>query len=104
MLLGCIEDLIPLGEQTPLKRMARLEQNNKNVMTDSHFPETFIGYSRGAENREPQEAILAEETALPSLSEWYKLLVKESNQVFLAEYLLRNFDTHPPIPNAALNQ
>ncbi len=103
-LLACIEDLIPLVEQTPLKRIDRLEQHDASLMTENHFPEEFVGYRGAADTREPQESILAEETALPSLSEWYKLLVKESSQVFLAEHLLRNFDSHPPFPNAVLNQ
>ncbi|MEN8136423.1 MAG: hypothetical protein ABFS18_12950 [Thermodesulfobacteriota bacterium] len=102
-LLGCVDDLIMLVEQTPLKRVDELEQNNENFMTENNFSPTINGFNKRADSRKPQNSIPPEEPVPPSISEWYKLLVKESNQVFLAEYLLRNSDTHPPIPNAALS-
>ena len=102
-LLDCLGDLLPLIEQTPLKRMDKLEQNNEKLQNGNHFSATINGFNKRLDSREPHDLIMAEKTALPSISEWYKLLVRESNQIFLAEYLLRNFGAPPLIPNAALN-
>lgn len=58
-LLGCLDELIPLVEQTACYRLTVTKAAYRNI------------------------------------AEWYKLLVRASNQVFLAEYLLRHCDQPP---------
>jgi hypothetical protein len=102
-LLCCVENLILLVEQTPLKRVDKREQNNEKFMPGNNFSATISDFNKRTDPREPHDPILAEETATISISKWYKHLVRESNQVFLAEYLLRNFNTHSAIPDKALS-
>lgn len=67
-LLGCVDELIPLIEQTAFYRLAETNHSYEQVL---------------------------DTTTTNSISGWYKLLVRASNQVFLAEYLLRHCDQHP---------
>jgi hypothetical protein len=91
-LLDCIEELIPLIEQTSFYQRQGQDRNNDFLGAENQFsiaPETIA--------EEPgftalSDQYLAGEKQSNSMSEWYKLLIKTSNQIFLAEYLIRNSD------------
>jgi hypothetical protein len=92
-LLECFGDLVPLIEQTSSYRLEGLEQNQKLCSSEELTP-TILEHPAG---QQTDQAQLDGNIVTRDVAEWYKLLVKTGSQIFLAEYLLRNFDK--PIPN-----
>ena len=88
-LLECFGDLVPLVEQTSSYRLEGLEQSQKLCASEELTP-TITEHS--ADHEQLDGNIVTRDIA-----EWYKLLVKTGSQIFLAEYLLRNFDK--PLPS-----
>jgi hypothetical protein len=92
-LLECFGDLVPLVEQTSSYRLDGLEQS-QNICVSEEIGPTISEHSAAQQTNHTK---LDGHIVTRDVSEWYKLLVKTGSQIFLAEYLLRNFDK--PLPS-----
>jgi hypothetical protein len=102
-LLDCLDEMLPLIEQTSLYRIAAA-RNNAKFPAGGLPPITDCDIAEEADPGEEHEPALAIESITHKITEWYKLLIKTSNKVFLAEYLLRNSDNPPPVARIVLSQ
>lgn len=96
-LLACFEVLVPLIEQASFYRLKELNQSNciANAENNLQFAEPGSpAAERGNISASPSNSL--GENATQYLADWYKVLVKTGSQIFLAEYLLRNFDKKSP--------
>jgi hypothetical protein len=91
-LLECFRDLVPLIEQTSFYRLDSLEQSKKLSLPEG---EDRLARPDLAEQKAGQ-VTLDGNSATRDIAEWCKLLVKTGSQVFLAEYLYRNYDKRTP--------
>ena len=103
-LLNCVEELLPLVEQTYASRVEGHDRSTENFLVedDSVINEDVL--DKRSEYKKPGNSGKKGETILDGISEWYKLLIETSNQVFLAEYLLRNLDGNPRVSSVALSK
>ena len=92
-LLECFGDLVPLVEQTSSYRLEGLEQSQKLCASE----EISSAISEHSAGQQTTHAQLEGNIVTRDVAEWYKLLVKTGSQIFLAEYLLRNYDK--PLPS-----
>ena len=102
-LLDCVAGLLPLVEQISLNRIEGHDRGNEKFLAENHFSTTIDSITKRTYYREPHDSVPAGETVTHRISEWYKLLIMTSNQIFLAEYLIRNFDKKTPITSIALS-
>lgn len=103
-LLDCLDELLPLIEQTSLFRSADPKRNNGKFPAESYPSITGCDLAEVTAVEEGHDPDLDIAEITNKIAEWYKLLIKTSNKIFLAEYLLRNFDTPPPVARIVLNQ
>lgn len=94
-LLDCVAGLVPLVEQISFNRIAGQDRSNERFVAGNHCSVTTNGIAQSTDCSKPQDSGLDGETVTHNISEWYKLLIKTGNLIFLAEYLLRNFDKTP---------
>lgn len=103
-LLCCVEELTLLVEQIPSCRIKGGTINNWKLSADNHFAMAKDGSGERAGRGESGDFAQTKESVIGSVSEWYKLLVNTGNQIFMAEYLLRNFSTPPKAGSVSVNR
>ncbi len=91
--LDCFKELLPLIEKASLFRLNGLEIScNQSFFQDACLGDISLsGHSEMLNDKEEQPSLIKD--FLPrEITKWYKTLVDTGNQVFLAEYLMRNFE------------
>lgn len=92
-ILDCFNDLLPLVEQTSFSRLDGLEiSSNKSFFQDACLGDISLNGQPEMLFEGKEQPSLVSDSVPHDITQWYKTLVKTGNQVFLAEYLIRNFD------------
>lgn len=95
-LLACVENLLPLVELISFHQSAGLDPEKAFFLTEQEFSVAIDDSENEITEEDQQEASFDGEAVIHNIAEWYKLLITTSNQIFLAVYLLRNFDSNIP--------
>ena len=91
--LDCFKDLIPLVEKASFFRIEGLEiSSNQSLFQDASLSDISPTCKSEVLSQDKDQPRLVKDFFAHEITQWYKTLVKTGNQVFLAEYLLRDFD------------
>lgn len=102
-LLSCVEKLLPIMAQAYVRGREGHDRRNEDFPVEQFLLAATDEPDVGGATK--QEESIAEGSAIiDGISEWYKLLIEAGNQVFLAEYLLRNLGEEPQVASIALSQ
>lgn len=94
--LECFAELLPLVEQASFFRIDGLETfNNQTFPKDASMGDISLNCHPEISQKTVGQPSLFKDLVPNEITQWYKTLVKTGNQVFLAEYLLRDFDEAP---------
>lgn len=101
-LLACIDTLLPLVELISAHRKAGLTYHSEQLSTTNNISLITDNKETRTRKLKEQKSGLDGDTVTRGISDWYKLLIKTSNQVFMTEYLIRNYDSSLPMRHTVI--